>query len=210
MVKKILVLLFAGFLLFGCVSQPPAATPTPTAVPTATIAPTPTPTAEPTVAPTATPTAVPTAEPTAVPSPSPSIESIQSMKSKIEGAALMTFNRTMRLDDGQPPGLRYALYDFSAPLAVKIVLTASNNNAWGAFDNLVTEYGMTTNRSKRISKTVNRFSAVKTDTDAAMECYNWTYKIEYWVSQPWEQNHPYMSGTEEVDDLTARLIDICP
>ncbi|VVB66985.1 Uncharacterised protein [Candidatus Norongarragalina meridionalis] len=214
LLKKILALLFAGFLLFGCVSQPPTVTPTPTAVPTAvpTIVPTPTPTAAPTIVPTPTPTIAPTPTevPTVVPSPTPSVESILSIRSKIESAALMSFNRTVRLDEAQPPGQRYALDDFSSPLTLQVVLTLSNTNAWGPFDHLITAYGMTTNRSKRISMTYNRFSAVKTDADASMECYNWTYKIDYKVSQPWEQNHPYMTGTEVVNDFTSRLIDICP
>ncbi|MFH0834795.1 MAG: hypothetical protein V1881_00435 [Candidatus Micrarchaeota archaeon] len=214
--KKVLALLFAGFLLFGCVSQPPAATPTPTAVPTATatVVPTPVPTAVPTIAPTPTPTEVPTAtataEPTIVPTPTPSIVSIETMKAKIEADAYKAFNRTIRLDEGQPPGTRFAIQDYSVPLTVKITLLLSDVNAWGAYDHLVTEYGAASNRSKRISKSVNRVSAISTDTDASIECYNWTYKIDYWVSQPYEVNNPWKSGTEVVDAFTSYLIDDCP
>ena len=132
------------------------------------------------------------------------------MKAKIEAAAYKAFNRTIRLDEGQPPGTRFAIQDYSVPLAVKITLLRSNVNAWGAYDSLTTEYGATTNRSKRISKSLNRFGAVKADTDASMECYNWTYKIDYWVSQPYEPNNPQKSGTEVIDAFTSYLIDDCP
>lgn len=149
--------------------------------------------------------------------PSPSVEASPSPQATVSNLTQMRdlIDRALRDSFGTTPAW------FSTTDETILSATSSNSqfnyelfvrrsitNSWGGFDTMTQRTGLVSNRTKTFSLSVDEAAIGAKAFDAKMECYDWTYLITYKVKEFIPD--PNLPQHEYAENLTSRLIDICP
>jgi len=152
----------------------------------------------------------PTPTPEVLPSPSPqapSIENLTQLRDVVDDALRKTFSTSPSwFESGD--GKVLSATTTSGKFSYALFLRRSPYNAWSAFDTIVTRQGLSSNKTKSFSLSLDLGAVGVKTYDAKMECFNWTFLIEYKIREltP-DQNAPQ---NQLAENLTARLVDVCP
>ncbi|MFH0923071.1 MAG: hypothetical protein V1811_03360 [Candidatus Micrarchaeota archaeon] len=90
----------------------------------------------------------------------------------------------------------------------ELFVQRSITNAWSGFDTITQRTGLVSNRTKTLSLSIDEAAIGAKAFDAKMECYDWTYVITYKVKEFIPDSN--LPQHEYAENLTSRLIDLCP